>query len=282
MGFILFLAFLITLPDGKLRITFCDVGQGDSAYVHFPDGHDMLIDGGPDSRVLSCLGHMMPFWDRHIDLVLLTHAEKDHFEGLTEVVKRYQVGYLIRSDSQNVGPEYQWLVAAIFSRHVPVKTVFAGDQITVGGVVLSFLWPTRQYLAQSPSQEGSQNEHGLVVHLRYGVFDTLFSADADSQVEQQYIDAAGFPDAIEVLKVPHHGSATGMTQGFISWVHPKLAVISVGKNNPYHHPSPQALSLLKSIGSLIFRTDQQGEIQTVSDGKNWKYFCQRPCVNKFP
>ena len=89
----------------------------DATYIQFPDGRDMLIDGGPDGSVLSCLGAVMPFWDRKIDLVLLTHPEKDHFGGLTEVVKRYSVGYFLHSDSANSTVEFKNFVTALSDRH---------------------------------------------------------------------------------------------------------------------------------------------------------------------
>src|SRR5512136_2095198 len=97
-GIALLFSFLWTLPDGRLHIIFCDVGQGDAAYIRFADGRDTLIDGGPNSSILQCLGRHMPFWDRTIDLVILTHPERDHYGGLQGVFERFRVNYFIRSD----------------------------------------------------------------------------------------------------------------------------------------------------------------------------------------
>jgi len=287
MGFILLLAFLTTLPDGKLHIVFCNVGQGDATYIRFPDGRDMLIDGGPTpTGVLSCLGQFMPFWDRTLDFVLLTHAEKDHYGGLPEVVKRYRVRYFGKSESENSGPEYRAFLEALSTSPAQVKNFFAGDQMTVGFVLCSLLWPSHTYIAQHamPSasttnvlaaHSGSQNERSLVMHLRYGTFDALLTGDADSQVEDQYLFRSFGNDPIEALKVPHHGSKTGMNDQFLNQVQPQLAVISVGANNPYHHPSSDTLSLLSKHGVQIARTDQNGWVSIVSDGKIWSMKTER-------
>lgn len=280
MGFILLVVYCFTLPDGKLHITFCDVGQGDATYIQFPNGRDMVIDGGPDGSILSCLGAVMPFWDRSIDLVLLTHPEKDHFGGLTEIVKRYRVGALFRSDSANSSVEYNAFVTALSDRHVSVKYIVARDQIAVGSV-FSFVFVageqfiserTRRLAAVSNilgAQTEGLNSTCLVFYLKYGKFTGFFPGDADTMVEPYYIGSPLPSDQFTVLKVPHHGSAGGMSKEFLDWLRPALAVISVGKHNLYGHPTPKALSLLSDIGARIFRTDQNGTVQLVSDGKTW-------------
>ena len=115
---------------------------------------------------------------------------------------------------------------------------------------------------------GDLNDYSLVFLLRYGSFDAVFTGDADRRVEDNYTGLALPDNSIEVLKVPHHGSRTGMTQEFIHWLRPKLAVISVGKNS-YGHPTREALDLLQSIGSIVKRTDIDGDIEIVSDGRGW-------------
>src|SRR3990170_1813339 len=97
-GLILLFSFVGTLPDGKLHIVFCNVGQGDGAYIRFPDGRDMVVDAGPNNKIIKCLSSHMPFWDRHINLVLATHPQKDHIGGLPEVLRRFRVDYVLRSD----------------------------------------------------------------------------------------------------------------------------------------------------------------------------------------
>src|SRR5574341_1833681 len=112
-GLVLLFSFIATLPDGKLHLVFCDVGQGDAAYVRFPDGRDMVVDGGPNDKVLGCLGNHMPFWDRHIKIVVMTHPQKDHMQGLISVLDRYRVDYFVRSDVANDTEGYKKLMEVV-------------------------------------------------------------------------------------------------------------------------------------------------------------------------
>jgi competence protein ComEC len=283
-GFILLLTFVWTQPDGRLHIVFCNVGQGDAVYVRFADGRDMLVDGGPDDKVLSCLGRHMPFWDRHIDIAVLSHPQKDHMDGLTSVFDRYTIGYFIRNNVDSSSEGFTKLVDVVKKKNITVKYVTAGDRIAVDTTSLSILWPSREQVALGKSQVTSDASGGLnvlgatdselndsciVIAIRYGTFDALFPGDADSHVEAKYDQLQAFVDPVEVLKVPHHGSKTGMTQHFVDWVKPQVAVISVGKNN-YGHPAQESINMLQDVGSRILRTDKEGDIEIISDGNNWK------------
>lgn len=114
------------------------------------------------------------------------------------------------------------------------------------------------------------NDICQVVSLRYGTFDVLFTGDADTRVEPNYEGQTITPDGIEILKVPHHGSKTGMDEAFLSWVHPKIAVISVGRKNSYGHPTQEILNLLSAHNVNVFRTDKNGDVVVESDGKEYK------------
>lgn len=284
-GLVLLLSFVWTLPDGKLHIVFCDVGQGDAAYIRFPDGRDMVVDGGPNDRVIGCLGRHMPFWDRHLDMVAMTHPQKDHMQGLISVFARYRVDYFLKSDIANATEGYQMLMREIGEKKVPVKLTTRGQKITLGATTLSFLWPSDEQIARmrppsdlgslsSPgnvlgiSSPGDLNDGSLVFWLRYGSFDALFPGDADQHVEHYYTGHELADDTFEVLKVPHHGSKTGMTDAFLDWLKPRLAVISVGKNS-YGHPAESTLATLAARAIPVKRTDQEGDIEVVSDGKIW-------------
>jgi len=265
-GIILLFSFIWTQPDGKLHITFCDVGQGDAAYVRFPDGRDMVVDGGPNDKILGCLGKHMPFWDRKIDIVLLSHPQKDHMQGLISVLDRYDVEYFVRSDVTNETEGYTRLMDIVGKKKIPQKFLSQGQTISVDETDLSFLWPNSDVLGASTSDV---NDYSLVFALRYGSFDVLFTGDADTRVEKNYIDSQLADSTIEVLKVPHHGSKTGMTQAFVDWVKPSLAVISVGKNN-YGHPTKEIMDMLQNANSKILTTLELGDISVISDGQNWQ------------
>ncbi len=268
-GLILLLGFFWSLPDGKLHIVFCDVGQGDAAYIRFPDGRDMLVDGGPDDKVLGCLGRHMPFWDRHINIVALTHPQKDHMQGLITVLGRYGTDYFVRSDIANSTDGYATLMDVVGRRGIKQKFVTAGEAIAVGSTTLSVLWPSGDQIANVLGATTSNLNDGSVVFLlRYGSFDALFPGDADIRVESGWKNMQLADDTLEVLKFPHHGSKTGMTENFLQTLRPKLSVISVGRNN-YGHPSEAALATLAKLGIQVKRTDKEGDIEMMSDGRSW-------------
>jgi competence protein ComEC len=274
-GLILVFNFIWSLPDGKLHITFCNVGQGDAAYVQFPDGRDMLVDGGPDDSVLQCLGKHMPFWDRTIDIVILSHPEKDHMQGLISVFGRYNVGYFIHSDVEKGTDVDKQLFTLVKDKRIPEKLVTAGERVAIGQVQLAVIWPSDSQIATAKEQgevlgttTDSVNEDCIVFWLRYGSFDALFTGDADTGVEGNYIGSQLADNTIEVLKVPHHGSATGMNTAFLDWIKPKLAIISVGKNT-YGQPAPNVFTMLADHQARVLRTDQDGDITIVSDGAHW-------------
>ena len=276
-GCILLVSFLTTLPDGKLHIFFCNVGQGDAAYIRFPDGRDMLVDGGPNDAVLQCLGRHMPFWDREINIVINSHPQNDHLKGLISVLNRYTVDYVVRSDIASSSDVYAQFADTIKTHHIPERLVTRGEHIAIGATSLSVIWPSESQIALmhpgtgvlGASTDANLNDGSLVFSLRYGSFDAIFPGDADSHVEGSYTGGLLADGFVELLKVPHHGSKTGMTQGFIDWIKPEVAVISVGKNS-YGHPSAEAITMLQKEGSKIFRTDQKGDIEIISDGKEWR------------
>ncbi|OGG02505.1 hypothetical protein A2Z33_01765 [Candidatus Gottesmanbacteria bacterium RBG_16_52_11] len=284
----LLVVFLWTLPDGKLRITYCDVGQGDAAYIRFPDGRDMLIDAGPGASVLQCLGREMPFWDRTIDLVLLSHPEHDHIGGLPEIIARYTVGQILRSDVAASGDGYRDLMQNIAGKNIPVSYVGQGSTVEIGDIQLRFLWPDTRQLAYgirasaASAQADNEvlgagvsdnlNDFSTVFLLTFRDFDAFFPGDADNRINSALISQSAGSDPVEILKVPHHGSRTGMTPAYLKWLRPSLAVISVGKNT-YGHPAPEIRELLESAGIPFMRTDRpEGDIRIVTDGRGWQIF----------
>ena len=275
-------------PDGKLHIFFCDVGQGDAIYVRMPSGGDLLVDGGPSNAVLSCLGRHMPFYDRMIDVVVMTHPQKDHLFGLIEVVKRYTVKYFVTVPVANPTETYKDIKKTLETKNIPLKYPTAGTRIDFSRVSVEVVWPQSQWLNQTLSLNNMEvnkmrqgevlgvstdrdlNLFSLYLHLNYGQFDLLLTGDGDSPV-QSLIWQLGLetrlPRNLEVLKVPHHGSKTGMTDEFINLLRPKLSVIEVGKNN-YGHPNQEIISKLKRWGKVM-RSDKEGDIEVVSDGESW-------------
>lgn len=257
--------------DGKLHVVFCDVGQGDAILIETSDRAHILVDGGPDRSVLSCLSDHMPFWERELDLVFLTHPHADHFIGLMDVLDRYITLSFVSEKLGNKTRSFQSLSSIILEKKISKRIVFEGDRYNLGnGVFLTVEAPSRGFLGRS-SPNGLIGESGefasLILKLTYHDFDLLLTGDAQTAALSEVISKN--VDSIEVIQIPHHGSRTGINKAIIEAVAPQLAVISVGKNNRYGHPNKEVLRVLNNSGVLIKRTDKEGDIEIVSDGKRW-------------
>jgi len=255
-------------PDQKLHLVFCDVGQGDATLITYQTTQ-VLVDGGPDDKVLNCLSEHMPFWDRQIEMIVLTHPEADHYLGLIDVIKRYGVKQFVINPAPSEASSFQEFQRAVVEEKAPVYAPKQGDRLKVGPVQLAVLWPK---LADSASVLGAQaqtqaqtdvNESAIVLGLAFGNFNALLTADIDFGVEKRLA-----LNQVEVLKVAHHGSKYSTGQSFLEAVKPQLAVISVGRNN-YGHPTKEVIERLQSLGIKFLRTDQSGEVEVVSDGESW-------------
>jgi len=254
IGAVIFL--MLQWPDNRLHLIFCNVGQGEAILLEY-GSYQILVDGGPDNSVLSCLGKVMPFWDRKIELVILTHPEADHLTGLIEVVKRYQVGKLMKTKAVNETPEFQALTAAIEKRQVKVQELTSGDKIKLKQLNLEILWPFNKGL----SFVKNFNQGSVVILGQYGSFSFLLPGDI-TETEEQTLVNLGSLKPVDLLKVAHHGSKFSTSQRFLEAVQPKTAVISVGKNS-FGHPTPEVLGRLKAVGAKILRTDELGTVEVV-------------------
>lgn len=270
---------LIVFTDNQLHIVMCDIGQGDAIYVRSPSGLDMLIDSGPDKSVVSCLNRHMPLWDRHIDIAVLTNADLDHYGGFKYVLEQYTVGQFI---SPNIGKNdegFEILEKTIQETRTPVKIISSGDIVRDKKIQLTALWPIKEdtTAATLPTQtgrvvlgaktvSGSVNEYSLVLKLSYLDFDMLFTGDIMPPATDEMAKRVGI---VEVLKVPHHGSKNGLTRGLLTAAQPKISLVSSGKNNRFGHPAKETLALLQEFQIKTYRTDHLGDIEVVSDGKNW-------------
>lgn len=257
--------------DGKLHVVFCNVGQGDGIFIRTPKGLDILVDGGPDDKILSCLSNHMPFWDRTLELVILSHPHLDHFVGLVSVVKRYTVLSFVTEKLNNKTSSYSELQKEIQKSNIPTRYVFAGDQFIINdGVALKILGPTEEFLKSSSPHEliGESKEFAsLETLISYGLFSTLLTGDSQAIELSQAVNIIN--KSVKVLQIPHHGSKFGTDSLVIEKLNPSLAVISVGAKNRYGHPAPQVLEILRNKDIKILRTDQNGEVEIVSDGKEF-------------
>ncbi|MBN1263567.1 MAG: MBL fold metallo-hydrolase [Candidatus Pacebacteria bacterium] len=280
------------LPDKKLELTFCDVGQGDAILIQQGE-NQVLIDGGPSAnQLLECLAKVPP-WDRRIELVVLTHPDSDHLTGLIEVFKRFQVNQLVaNSIVKESGLFWQFYQEVLAEPDLVIYSPRAGDRIRLGKMEFLVLWPeerpgdSRLWKTQFPlpgqnglgdqitadsqmvsilgaAAIGKTNETSVVLKFSYGEFDALLTGDIGFDSEKK-ID---FPE-VEVLKVPHHGSKYSTSDELVRESSPELAVISVGRNS-FGHPTDEVLNRLNEKGIKVKRTDEEGEIEIVTNGKSY-------------
>lgn len=257
--------FDLTRAD-NLKVDFLDVGQGDSIFIETPQMHQILIDGGASPAVLQKLADRMPFSDRTIDLIILTHPEKDHYAGLIEVLQRYRVDYILWTEVIRQTPEYQkWIEVLEKKKKQGTKIITAksGQLIKVGKAEIDILYPFKSLAGKELKDS---NDSSVVFRLVFDESEFLFTGDITTKVEKELVSQKINLQA-DVLKVPHHGSKYSTSVDFLENVNPEFAIISVGKNS-YGHPTPEVLQKLENFGIHILRTDEDGDVEIISDGNN--------------
>ena len=264
--------FAFSGPDGKLHIDFLDIGQGDSIYFSTPDGHDGLVDGGPNDKTLQELGKVMPIGDRVIDLMVATHPDADHISGLAGVLEHYEVKEIWLNGAIHTTQTYIKFLEAVKKEKeqgAVVKVVVRGDRKDFSETSFQVLAPFESFEGKQPKE---QNEGTIVARLLYNNISVLLTGDLEFDLENKLIANANdiTPLKSTVLKVGHHGSAGSTSEKFINVVEPKTAVISVGKDNRYGHPAKRALDLLEKYKIPTYRTDKKGTINITSDGTNYE------------
>ncbi len=255
-----------TMPDDKLRVSFLDVGQGDAILIQ-QGTQQVLVDGGPGPQQVNLeLGRQMLFWDRTIELVILTHPDQDHLAGLVEVVKRFRVEKVLAPSPDGGSALYEEWQRQIEEKNIEKIAARAGQQIALAEATLTVLHPPDTSWISGDGDIGDDNS--TVLLLKMGRASFLLTADIGPEAEF-YLIARRAAGRSTVLKVAHHGSGTSTTQEFLSAVDPQMAVISVGAENKFGHPSPEVVARLEQrLGAdNIYRTDQHGTVTFTTDGQ---------------
>jgi competence protein ComEC len=259
---ILAFSFSLSLYNAYLEVSFFDVGQGDSIFIETPQKHQILIDGGPGyTKVLEGLSSEMPFSDKEIDLIVLSHPESDHMTGLLSVLENYKVDNILWTGVERDGEKFDSWKRMIVEEGANIYYADKGDSIVAGDVSLGVLFPFESLKNEEVKES---NNTSIVVKLSYKNSSFLFPGDISSKTEKLINDA----DA-DILKIPHHGSKYSTSEELLSKVSPLMAVIQVGKNS-YGHPTEEVLTRLNNSGIKVLRNDTNGDIKIVSDGTNYK------------
>ena len=252
-----------------LEVIFFDVGQGDAIFIETPKKHQILIDGGPGVVILEKLAKSMPFYDRTIDLIILTHPEFDHLSGFNEVLKKYKVSNILWTGIVRDTAEYKEWKKLIEEEKAEIFIAKAGQKILWESETNNYM----EVLYPFENLEGKvfedSNNTSIISKLVFGKNSFLFTGDAYKNVEGELINKKAEIDS-DVLKVSHHGSKTSSSEEFIKSVSPQIAVISAGIGNKYGHPHQEVLELLEKYDIKVSRTDKDGDIKIISDGKNYE------------
>jgi len=268
LGSLLAVTALVGLPDGRLHVVALDIGQGDAILVRAPSGATLLVDGGPDPELLlRRMGEWLPWWQRRIDVVLLTHPHEDHVAGLVAVLERFRVGLIVEPGRDYPNPTYDRFVAlAQAEPRAAYALARAGQVVHLDATsALSIMYPSPADAA-APLPEGDINNGSIVAELGSGGFSALLTGDAEAPVEKTLL-ARGEVRAVDLLKIGHHGSTSSGDAAFLAALHPRVALISVGAGNDYGHPHAATLEHLAAIGGLeVHRTDLEGSVEVITDG----------------
>ncbi|MFA5310209.1 MAG: MBL fold metallo-hydrolase [Candidatus Paceibacterota bacterium] len=255
-------SFSLFLYNAHLEVSFFDVGQGDSIFIQTPQKHQILIDGGPSyTKVLDGLSSQMPFNDKEIDLVILSHPESDHMTGLLSVLENYKVDNILWTGIEREGEKFESWKRMTAEEGSNIYYADKGDKIIMNDVVIEVVFP---FSSLRGEKKDDSNDTSVVVKLLYGDSSFLFTGDISSKIEKLISDVD-----VDVLKIPHHGSKYSTSDDFLNKTSPLISVIQVGKNS-YGHPTEEVLTRISNFGIKVLRNDTDGNIKIVSDGINYK------------
>jgi competence protein ComEC len=280
-GIIVFHPLSSPRADGRLHLEFLDVGQGDAAFITFPDGKTMLVDGGGWIRYrddedeedfepdVPSVGESVVsefLWEKgysRIDYVVATHADVDHIQGLYDVARNFRVGAVLVGRAPINDPDFAELANILRRRGIPIATIALGDILSFGDAMVEVLYPEATNDPAAPSD----NDHSVVMRFNIGDHSFLLTGDIERRAESEIL-AAGVRLNADLVKVPHHGSRTSSTQEFINAVGAKYAVIAVGRSSVFGHPHREVVERWKASGANVMTTGERGTVSVATDGND--------------
>jgi len=249
------------LPHGQLRIDFLNIGQGDAILLSLPTGEHVLVDGGPEQVVLRELGEVMPFLDRRIDLMVLTHPHADHMMGLVQVLRRYEVKKVLFSGVNYWSPIYNEFLKEIRTQQIPLIVATTHEDFSIGAVDFDILFPFESMLGEELS---NLNNGSVVMKVTLNEQSLLLVGDAEIEVEEELVaahDQGEINLRSDLLKSGHHGSRTASSLEFLQRVQPEMVVIQCGVDNQFEHPHKETLENYARMGIEVRRNDLEGRIR---------------------
>lgn len=262
---ILVLLLIPKIIPQNLKIHFIDVGQGDSTFIITPRNKTILIDGGGsqfsdyDVGKNTLIPYLLDRGYSKIDMVIISHFDSDHIGGILTLLEELKVKKVIISKQKEESENFNKFTKIVKEKHIKVETVEAGERLKIEkNIYFDILWPNNSKIIG----ENSLNNNSIVCKLCYKNFSCLFTGDIEEIAENAILNEYKNTNLLksDVIKIAHHGSKTSSTSEFIEKVNPKIALIGVGKNNKFGHPSQKTIQLLNERNIAIFRTDQNGEV----------------------
>lgn len=255
-------AVLSATPKGLVQISFLDIGQGDSILIQATNGNTILIDGGPDRGVLEKVAKELPFFSRHIDLLLESHPDKDHIGGLPFVLSKYSTGGFIEPGVLSKNTIDDEIQKNLKQKNIPAFLARKGMVIDMGdSSYAEILFPDRDVSGMET------NDASIVLKYVFGDTCFLLTGDSPEKIERYLIGVYKEDLHCQVLKAGHHGSRGSTGEQYLHFVQPEYAIISAGKNNSYGHPHQETLDRLQKVGAKVLSTIDQGTIRLISDGQ---------------
>lgn len=265
------LAFLSvnSYNNSTTTVVFCDVGQGDATYIRIKNRLDVLIDAGSNKKILECLGKYMPFYDRSIELAIISHSENDHFGGFLYILDRYDVKKLWMGELYGSAKSVKELLDKIESKEIIPDFPKAGETATFSDVLFDFYWPSDGFITVNTvgkkishryfrQTTGNLNDFSLIFSVSLNNVKILFTGDASPYILNRLLRQTKIKS--DIVKIPHHGSKNGLTLEFLKLADPTYGVISAGKNNSYGHPNKIIIDMLTTQNIIIKRTDLEGDV----------------------
>jgi len=275
LGFVFLFCLKNSFADSEkiLEVDFLDIGQGDSILIKTPNDQNILIDGGPDKTVIKRLSEELPWWDKTIDLMILTHPHDDHVGGLNDVINHYKVKKILYTGVVHNAPAYINWLNLIKDNNIPLIIISHQQTINLGeDCKLEIIYPFNDL---SGKEVDNLNNSSIIVKLVYKNTSFLFTGDAEIEQEQELLKS-NIDLLADVLKVCHHGANTSSSENFLQAVNPKIAVIQVGKDNKFNHPSRRVIKRMEKMKIKIFRNDLDGTVRLFSDGDS--IYCASPQI----
>ncbi|MEK7672683.1 MAG: ComEC/Rec2 family competence protein [Patescibacteria group bacterium] len=259
IGFAMVFAFIFELPDEKFHINFLDIGQGDGIFIKTPENYQILIDGGPNDKVLEELNKVMPFYDKSIDFIVLTHPHADHINGLLEVIKKYDVESILITGVEYSNRNYQEMMSILREKDMNIYIAEKNQDFSFGSTILDVIYPFKPLISQD-----FENVNNSSIGIMVGFKDKkiLLTGDLEIEGETELLRYKNLK--ADIFKAGHHGSKTSSTPALLEKVQPEIVVIQSGKGNKFNHPSKETLENFQQLGiTKVRRNDLEGRIEFV-------------------